>query len=222
MRPTNSTSHRPGTATYTKGQDAIGRILDTAFQLAVDEGFEKVTIRRIARELAISPGNLSYYYASRSDLLGALLDRVIEGYIAEFQRLRAERPHSPEDQLRAVIWYVLDDLATPETTLFFPELWQLANRDQKASLQMERMYGAYINALEAIIAQLCADPDPQTHKDLALVICGNTEGQTMFIGHERPHQARAAQIKALIVEQSVAIVKSKVKSKTNNTRSSSN
>lgn len=211
MRPANTTSHRPGTATYPKGQDAIGRILDTAFQLAIDEGFEKVTVRRIARELGISPGNLSYYYASRSDLLGALLDRVIEGYIAEFDRLRAERKHSPEDQLRAVLRYVLDDLSTPETTLFFPELWQLANRDPKTSAQMERMYGAYLGTLEAIISLLCADPDPQTHKDLALVLCGNTEGQTIFIGHERPHRARASQIKSLVVEQSIALVKSAAK-----------
>ncbi len=55
MQITNKASHRPGTAAYTKGQDTIARILDAAFQLAVDEGFEKVTIRRIARELAAAP-----------------------------------------------------------------------------------------------------------------------------------------------------------------------
>lgn len=208
MPTTKRELHRPGTAAYTKGQDTIARILDTAHQLAIDEGFDKVTIRRIARELDVSPGNLSYYYASRADLLEALLVRVIERYISVFDQLRAERQDSPEEQLRAVISYVLDDLETRETTQFFPELWRLANRDAQTSRQMEQMYGAYRGALAEIISQLCANPDPELHKDLALVIAGNTEGQTMFIGHERPHQARAARVTALIVEQSIALVKS--------------
>lgn len=207
MPKTKRELHRPGTAAYAKGQETISRILNTARQLAINEGFDKVTIRRIARELNVSPGNLSYYYAARADLLEALLSKVIERYIAVFDQLRLERQDSPEEQLRAVLDYVLDDLTTRETTQFFPELWRLANRDAQTSRQMERMYSAYRGTLEEIIAHMCANPDPELHKDLALVITGSTEGQTIFIGHERPHRARAARIKALIIEQSIAMVK---------------
>ncbi len=207
MKLSGGETNRAGTAAYAKGQAMVRTIIETAWRIAIDEGMAGLSMRRIAREMGISPGNLSYYYASKADLLEDLLTCVIDGYLKEFERLREQPDASPEAQLRAVICFVLDDIATRETTLFFPDLWALANRDEWAAKHMERVYAGYRAVLEEIIADFCVCPDPEVHRRLALVISGSIEGQTVFIGHDRPHHSRFEHIKALVIEQSIALVR---------------
>ena len=200
--------HRPGTAAYANGQETVARILDTAHRLVIEEGLAALSMRRVARELSISPGNLSYYYPSKANLIEDLLSRVIERYMAQFVRVRAEQAEAPEAQLRAMVGFVFDDLQNRDTTHFFPELWVLANRDVWAAQQMERIYGLYRSVLQDIIALMRPDLRRRDREDLALAISASAEGHTVFVGHERLHRARHARLRALMVEQSVAMVQS--------------
>ena len=203
MQRTSATvqRQRPGTAAYAKGQATANRILEVARRLVIQEGIAALSMRRIARELGMSPGNLSYYYASKNDLIEDLFDFVLAGYMAAFERLRKTAAGSPLEQLRAVTEYVFDDLVRKETTHFFPEMWAMALRDSWAAQQMERIYGLYRSVLEDILRGLRPDLDAQTIADLALTISASIEGHTIFIGHGRPHQARAPFVKTLIIEQ---------------------
>ncbi|MCF8239730.1 MAG: TetR/AcrR family transcriptional regulator [Saprospiraceae bacterium] len=54
------------------------RILDKALDLFNQSGMYKTGVREIARSLEISPGNLSYHFARKEDLLIALLERYGE------------------------------------------------------------------------------------------------------------------------------------------------
>ncbi len=197
---------KPGTAAYANGQETVVKILDTAFELVIENGMAKLSMRQVARELGISPGNLSYYYAAKTDLIEDLLGRVIDDYMAEFERIRQSDADSPEEQLRDVVGFVFDDLQAKATTHFFPELWVLANRDAWASQQMERIYELYRSVLEDIIRLIRPDLGGGRVKDLALWISASIEGHTMFVGHERPHQARHMRLRKLMVEQSLAAV----------------
>ncbi len=204
----NGRRHKPGTAAYANGQETVVRILDAAFDIVIDEGMAGLSMRRVARALGISPGNLSYYYAAKADLIEDLLTRVIDGYLREFERLRDVQAEDPEAQLRAVITYVFDDLQSRSTTCFFPELWVLANRDAWAAQQMERIYSVYRSVLEDIIALMRPKLSAADRSDLALAISACIEGHTMFVGHDRPHRARHARLRELVVTQSVMMVRS--------------
>ena len=48
------------------------RILDTAMRLFLDEGFENVTIRRIAAKIEYSPATIYLYYKDKNDILYSL------------------------------------------------------------------------------------------------------------------------------------------------------
>jgi AcrR family transcriptional regulator len=54
------------------------RILDTARELFNERGLHRVGVREIAREARISPGNLSYHFATKDDLVTALLTELHE------------------------------------------------------------------------------------------------------------------------------------------------
>ncbi len=192
---------RPGTAAYANGQETVRKILEIAHQLVITHGLGQLSMRRIARELNMSPGNLSYYYASKADLLEDLFAAVIDEYMITFERLRKIDANSPQAQLRAVLEYVFDDLAQVETTHFFPELWVYALRDPWAAAQMERIYGLYRSVIADILYTLRPDLDEQTIADLALTLSASIEGHTVFIGHGRQHQSRAPVVKKLIIEQ---------------------
>jgi AcrR family transcriptional regulator len=68
------------------GDVASDRILDAAARLFRHQGYAATTVRDIARAAGILPGSLHYRYASKEDLLIALLeraiDRLIEGVLA--------------------------------------------------------------------------------------------------------------------------------------------
>ena len=197
---------RPGTAAYRRGQATAANILEAAKNIVVKEGLDKLSMRGLARTLGMSPGNLSYYYATKADLLGDLTAVCLEPYLTEFERLRAAQADAPEAQLRAVLQYVYDDLGAEETTHFFPQLWALSLRDQGVLQQMEGMYATYRSVLEEIITQMRPDLTVQTCQDLALAISAAIEGCTIFLGHQRPHRGRAPAIRPMLIEHLIAMV----------------
>ena len=67
MKLSGGETNRAGTAAYAKGQAMVRTIIETAWRIAIDEGMNGLSMRRIAREMGISPGNLSYYYATKKN-----------------------------------------------------------------------------------------------------------------------------------------------------------
>lgn len=198
---------RHGTAAYANGQGTVRRILEASRHLLVEEGYQNFTMRRVARELGISIGNLSYYYASRADLITDLLQHVIDGYLRQFDMLRENAGDDADQQFRAVLSFVYDDLSSRQTTLFFPELWVLANRDAGVADQMESLYAQYREILKDVIGLMNPKLSAAKRADLALLISASLEGLTIFIGHQRPHSSRAAQLRTPTIENFVNLVK---------------
>ena len=203
----NLTAARGGAGTYVTGQATVERILDAAQAMVIEGGFARLTMRGLARSLGMSPGNLGYYYRNREALLEGLFTHVLEPYLEEFERLRSLEGGSPEAQLRKVIDFIFEDLGREETTHFFPEVWALALRDEKAAEQMERMYATYRSVLEELIAAMRPDLKPAQVRDLALSISASIEGHTVFVGHGRRHRRRSRQLKLMVVDQSVRLIK---------------
>ena len=58
------------------GESTFERILSTALKLFNTHGVDRVPIYKIASDLNISPGNLTYHFALKQDILYALMDRL--------------------------------------------------------------------------------------------------------------------------------------------------
>lgn len=198
---------RTGTAAYVNGQETVRRILEASRQVLVESGHVNLTMRRVAKETGISLGNLNYYYPSRAELMADLLQYVIDGYLNNFSKLRNQAGDDADEQFRAVVGYVFDDLSTRETTMFFPELWVLANRDERVAQQMERLYAQYREILVDLIGFMNPRLDETRRHDLAVLICASLEGHTMFIGHGRPHRARSRRLREVLIDNFLRLVK---------------
>ena len=56
--------------------DTRQRILDTARELFNEAGLARVGVREIARALRMSPGNLAYHFATKDELVAALVKEL--------------------------------------------------------------------------------------------------------------------------------------------------
>lgn len=169
---------------YTKGERRIKIILEAAEQLLIDSGYHNFSMRKVATKAGVSVGNLQYYFPSKDNLLEALLDHVIQNYLDAFEQFRGQ--HTPKEQFIKIIKAVVKDLKTKHTTVFFPELWSMANHEKHVSKIMDNMYGKY----RAMVAEIIKDINPtltdlQAHR-LSLFITSSLEGHTIFIGYRKP------------------------------------
>ncbi|MGW8945715.1 TetR/AcrR family transcriptional regulator [Streptomyces koyangensis] len=65
-----------------KSEQTRTLILETALRLFQERGFDKTTMRAIAREAGVSTGNTYYYFASKEHLVQGFYDRIAEEHRA--------------------------------------------------------------------------------------------------------------------------------------------
>jgi AcrR family transcriptional regulator len=82
------------------------RILDVALELFVEQGYDRTSLREIAERLGFSKAALYYHYKAKDDILGALLDGLVEDLEDVIDRLGAE-PAGPE-RARRVLTEIVD------------------------------------------------------------------------------------------------------------------
>jgi AcrR family transcriptional regulator len=61
------------TTLSSRGQVRRDAVLEVARELLVDEGFDQFVLRRVAAKAEMKLGNLQYYFATRDDLLEAVI-----------------------------------------------------------------------------------------------------------------------------------------------------
>ena len=167
-----------------KGEKRIKHILEAAEQLLIDNGYFNFSMRKVATKAGISLGNVQYYFPSKDVLLESLLDKVMQVYLDAFEKIRCQ--YEPEEQFTKIIKTVMKDLTTKHTTMFFPELWSMANHEKNITKIMDSMYGKYRSMLAEIIRDVNSDLSECQAQRLSIFITATCEGHTMFIGYKKP------------------------------------
>jgi AcrR family transcriptional regulator len=194
-------------AASVRGQEAVASILTAARDVLVEEGYPRLTMRNVADRAGMTVGNLSYYYANKQDLLHDLLEAVIQGYVEDFDRIAGNMARSSAERLEDMIRFVIGDLATKETTGFFPALWALSTHDDFAAGEMVRVYEIERNAFARVIAEMRPDLSKRDRDLLALFISASIEGHTMFIGYKREKAAAGEAIANIASLSFLALVR---------------
>lgn len=169
---------------YKKSIASRSRIIQAAIDVLVQEGYHSFSLRKVAVSAEVSIGNLQHHYSSKEILIGEMLDYVISGYLEEFENL-IEETESPKEQLRNIIERVVEDLKTKETTIFFPELWSLANHEPDVERLMVHMYAQYQNIYHGIIKRINPELSTSQIEKAGLFFAASLEGHTMFVGHNK-------------------------------------
>jgi AcrR family transcriptional regulator len=128
--------------------DTKQRILDEARRLFNENGLHRVGVRDIARALDMSPGNLAYHFATKDDLVTALLKELHD---RNARTVFADLPsglslvglyHAAVGAMRNILVYRFVLLSYADAVSASPELLRLeielgAGRRQRSELMLE-------------------------------------------------------------------------------------
>ena len=159
-----------------KGSQTLLKILSAARDVFIENGYGEFNLKRVSERCGLARGNVTYYFPSRDDLLQALLQAVIGGYTWDFDHIMADEETSAEDKFVAIVRLIVEDLGTRETSIFFPELWALANRSGYAAVEMEQLYADARKYLVELIAEINPDLSPDEQQAVALFCSAALEG----------------------------------------------
>ncbi|WP_329376871.1 TetR/AcrR family transcriptional regulator [Streptomyces sp. NBC_01351] len=132
-----------------KGRLRRTALLDAAQRILSSSGGAELTMRTVADEAGVRLGHLQYYFPTRTDLLAALLDRVLTASLERVADLTA----SPAVDLPAVLDVLLGEHEDLPLVRLFTEVWAMAAHDEAAAEAVRGFYGAYA----AHVAELVAD-----------------------------------------------------------------
>ncbi len=174
-------------------------IVKAARDVLIRDGYRGLTMRAVAENCEISVGHVTYHFPRKLDLLEELFERVFDEYLVEFDRIRAKARDDSRVELEETIRFVFSDLGTRETTVFFPEIWALANHEPAAARFVERIYVSERRAFAEIIGRIHPHLSADKIKILALYLSATVEGHTMFVGHRKSLARRRNEAEDLVV-----------------------
>lgn len=148
-------------------KDPDDRILEAAGQLFREQGFAATTVREIAAAAKMLPGSLHYRYASKDELLVALMRRGVHRVIEAVQRDTATTS-DPIDKLRLALRAHLTLLCSGDDSLYVL-LFDWRSLPAKARVGVERERARYEAFWDVLLAQAHATGRSRKPLDLELV-----------------------------------------------------
>jgi AcrR family transcriptional regulator len=201
-----NTPRPASSALSSKGQARRQLIVERALEVFIDAGYADFSLRHVARRAHISVGNLHYYFPNKGALLTEMFASVREDYAGQFASLLEDAGDSPRERFVAIVSYLVRDLCTRRTSVFFPELWAMANHDAAASALMEEMYAWERAHLAGLIGALAPSVGRDRRAALALFVSASIEGLTVFIGHGKPYADRVEAVLADALEAFLLLI----------------
>jgi AcrR family transcriptional regulator len=149
------------------------QIVRAALELMAERGISAVNARDIAKQAGISPGTVSYHFASVQEIVAEAITVAIEEYYAKLTAGIQQR--TPIEALRALV----DALFTADTErhwrLWF-EYWWSGHSDEDFAARQAARYASWHDQIRGIIAAgcdagefTCAEPEEMTVRFVALV-----------------------------------------------------
>ena len=126
-------------------QERCDAILAAAYQIALTEGLDAVTARRVATAAGISPGLVFFHFQSKDGLLQALLDVLLNGTLDALSD-PALAALAPWDRLERMIRVELERLTEYHAGVELLFGFYFARRDGVFRDRIEGSFGRYLEA----------------------------------------------------------------------------
>lgn len=119
-----------------------GRLLAKAAHLFKEKGYERTTVRDIAREVGIQSGSIFHHFRSKEDILYAVMEETIL-FNTERMRAAVACAQTPQDKVLALIRCELESVlgVTGEAMAVLVYEWRsLSEENQRRILELRDIY----------------------------------------------------------------------------------
>lgn len=130
-------------------EERHAEIVETAADIALHEGLEKVTARRVAQALGVVPGLINHYFRSADELVAAAFAHAAA---AEREQVfgHAEAAATPPEQIQRLLddWL---DTESDSVSLLWLDAWQASRRRPALLSAVTEQMNADLVRLETLI-----------------------------------------------------------------------
>lgn len=161
-----------------KSSERKNQIMEAARLIAVRDGSENITIKRIAKEVGITEGAIYKHFASKNDLLGDLLS-VIERNLLKEVRNNHSTQSSALDKLENILMSHISQIEQRKGISFqvIAEIISLGNK--KLNRKVNKILNLYIASIKSLLSEgiekgeIKPNINPEHH---ALIVFGTIQG----------------------------------------------
>ena len=127
-------------------QRAYRAILDAALEVAAEGGFHAASMRKVAERAGVSKALIFKYFASKAELLQALIASSLTGAQRAFAK--AETAQTPTERLEALIGTGFDFVRE------HPDFWRLISQLRMQKGLRTLLGGSLVSAVHGVTQQL--------------------------------------------------------------------
>ncbi len=173
----------------------IEHILDAAYQVLVTNGYAGFTIRLVAQTAGISPGNLTYYFPRKNDLLRAIISRLLEDYTRQLDTQLYGSDIPIEQEVENLVHWVLMDSVSEGTVRISREIWAMALHDDNIRNAVDDFYDDLLERLGDMLQRSRPNVDKVVLREMVHCLALFAEGTAVLFGTRRK---RAVSVERMI------------------------
>jgi AcrR family transcriptional regulator len=168
------------------------QILDACEAVVLDEGLSAASPSRVAAQIGLDRSTVHHYFRTQAELLGGLVERIVDGYLGEVRELSSSRGRD------AGIREILDLLLSPEFSLprydrLVDEFAAASHRDDEVRRQLRRLYRSLEKSSVEMFLKAMPAADPERVRDTAYTVYALVEGAYLLHAQGFPaNRLRAA------------------------------
>lgn len=128
-------------------------LLDIAQRLIADVGYEAMSVESVTQTAGVAKGTFYHYFSSKEDMLGQLLDRLMDGLFASLEERRAAAGGNAIAKLGAIL-----EASSQYKAMQLPNYLSSASlyRSENYALR-HRLFERWERAVRSIVAPVVAD-----------------------------------------------------------------
>ncbi len=160
-----------------KSLQAVRRsqILDACEEIVLEDGLASASLARVAGRVGLDRTTLHHYFRTRSDLLGGLVERIVDGYLAEVREVQAERG-SNADVSEILDFLLSPDFARPHYDRLVDEFSAASYEDAEVRNQLRRLFVTLEEFTVSLLLKAVPEAAPERVRETAYTIYALIEG----------------------------------------------
>ncbi|MDD0858606.1 TetR/AcrR family transcriptional regulator [Arthrobacter alpinus] len=171
--------------TGTKGELRREALLEAAEHVLVTAGNANATMRNFAAASNVRIGHLQHYFPTRSDLMQALLDRVLQRsltWMRESTGVDLERDSHARitrEESGQIASSLMQQQNDPTTVRLYVEIWAMAASDDAIAAVLRDFYSQYAEYVQLIVKRAQPEMETATQQARANSIVALFEGAAL-------------------------------------------
>ena len=151
------------------------QILDACEELVLTEGLVSASPLRVAGRVGLDRTTVHHYFRNRSALLGGLVERIVDGYLAEVREVQAERG-SDADVVEILDFLLSPAFACPHYDRILDEFSAASYEDAEVRKHLRRLFATLEEFTVSLLLKAVPDAPSERVREAAYTIYALIEG----------------------------------------------